>query len=157
MDTSSGAMVSPSSGNGATGEGMVLPFRRPKKKPIAHERLLDAEAEDESYSDSVEILEGKIAGFAAKGLAEVEIRHLLAEALMEHPIEEDRFAAAMEKGRGMGRARIKSAQYDAALAGKVSAQAQVLARLENQEGQTKGGVREFEVVREIVPARKPEN
>ena len=156
MDITSAAMVSLTSSADVPDEARVLPFRR-KKKPLGGLPWpLHPEPGDEPLLGSEKDLPDQIAGLAAKGLAEEEIRHLLANGLADHSLDDGRVAAAMERGRGMGRARIKVAQYEAALAGKVSAQSQVLARLENQAGHSEGGGREFEVVREIVPAREPE-
>ena len=96
-------------------------------------------------------IEEKIASLAALGLDEDEIEAWLEGALEDDPISDERFEKAVELGRIKGSARIKAAQYEAALQGKVTAQAQVLARLEGdmiEEGE--GEEREIEVVRKIL-------
>ena len=102
-------------------------------------------------------IEEKIASLAALGLDEAEIEAWLEESLEANPISNEGFETAVELGRIKGSARIKAAQYEAALQGKVTAQAQVLARLEGgmiEEGE--GEDREFEVVQEIITPEKSE-
>ena len=88
---------------------------------------------------------------------EDEIEAWLEGALEDDPISDERFEKAVELGRIKGSARIKAAQYEAALPGTVTAQAQVLARLEGdmiEEGE--GEVREIKVVRKIITPEKTE-
>ena len=102
-------------------------------------------------------IEEKIASLAALGLDEDEIGAWLEESLEDDPISDEQFEKAVELGRIKGSARIKAVQYEAALQGKVTAQAQVLARLEGdmiEEGE--GEVREIEVVQEIITPEKSE-
>ncbi len=102
-------------------------------------------------------IEEKIVSLAELGLDEAEIEAWLEESLEDDPISKERFDTAVELGRIKGSARIKAAQYEAALQGKVTAQAQVLARLEGdmiEEGE--GEVREIEVVQEIIRPEKSE-
>lgn len=100
-------------------------------------------------------IEEKIASLAALGLDEDEIEAWLAESLEADPISEERFDTAVGLGRIKGSTRIKAVQYEAALRGKVTAQAQVLARLEGdriEEGE--GEDREIEVVRKILKPKE---
>lgn len=102
-------------------------------------------------------IEEKIASLAALGLDEDEIEAWLMESLEADPISDERFDATVELGRIKGSARIKAVQYEAALQGKVTAQAQVLARLEGdmiEEGE--GEAREIKVVQEIITPEKSE-
>lgn len=102
-------------------------------------------------------IEEKIASLAAIGLNEDEIETTLEAALEADPISDERFEEAVELGRIKGLVRIKAAQYEAALQGKVTAQAQVLARLEGdtvEEGE--GEERDIKVTRKIIMPKENE-
>ena len=102
-------------------------------------------------------IEEKIASLAAIGLNEDEIETTLEAALEVDPISDERFEEAVELGRIKGLVRIKAAQYEAALQGKVTAQAQVLARLEGdmvEEGE--GEERDIKVTRKIIMPKENE-
>lgn len=102
-------------------------------------------------------IEEKIASLAALGLDEAEIEVWLEEPLEDDPISKERFDTAVELGRIKGSARIKAAQYEAALQGKVTAQTQVLARLEGDMIEEREGEdREIKVVQEIITPEKNE-
>lgn len=66
---------------------------------------------------------------AAQGLDLAEVKARLGLPAEDTPAAEAALRAAMERGRLLGRAAIKHAQYEAALGGRVTAQSQVLARL----------------------------
>jgi hypothetical protein len=89
------------------------------------------------------------------GLTLEEIRAYLGERMDEEPLGEEELNALLEQGRVLGRARVKEARFEAALAGKVTAQAEVLALLGGEPRGEEGGYRDFEVVRRIVPVEKP--
>jgi hypothetical protein len=80
-------------------------------------------------------LERQVCALAARGLAEEEIR-----ARLELPPRMDdgtelMLAEAFRRGQLLGRARVKEAQFEAALQGRVTAQAHVLARLGEPRGE----------------------
>ncbi len=140
-------------GAGKDAPGSVVPFRRQgrgqeESGPAEEERTAAEPGGGAGMADRVGTL-------AAQGLSEEEIRELLAEALAAEPLDDDSMARALERGRLLGVARIKAAQYEAALQGKVSAQARVLARLNGEHPEEDGGAREFEVVRRIIRPEDP--
>ena len=152
----------PGNGEGEThpeksGGNNVLPFRDPKSKKKTKRIGFPAPSftgpalkpGGDGWEEAG--IEEKIASLAALGLDEAEIEVCLEASLEDDPISKERFDTAVESGRIKGSARIKAAQYEAALQGKVNAQAQVLARLEGdriEEGE--GEEREIEVVRKIL-------
>ena len=93
--------------------------------------------------------EAELLPLAESGLSEEEI---LAELGWEEalaPSQRAVFEAILKKGRALGRAKLKRAQYQAALEGKVSAQSHLLARMDPESGASPED-EEIEVVREVL-------
>ena len=93
--------------------------------------------------------EAEVLPLAESGLSEEEI---LAELGWEEalaPSQRAVFEAILKKGRALGRAKLKQAQYQAALKGQVSAQSHQLARMDRETGASPEG-EEIEVVREVL-------
>lgn len=141
------------------GENNVLPFPeepgsarrwfRKSRTPLSGDA-----PEDDRDAEGVRIVLKKIIAQAAHGMTREEILVLLGEAIAEEGITEEEFQAVVERGIIEGCAEIKRAQYQAALRGKVNAQAKVLSLLGAEEGpepEDKGETQEFEVIREIIP------
>lgn len=144
------------------GENNVLPFPeepgsarrwfRKSRTPLSGDA--PEEGEDGRDAEGVRIVLKKIIAQAAHGMTREEILVLLGEAIAEEGITEEEFQAVVERGIIEGCAEIKRAQYQAALRGKVNAQAKVLSLLGAEEGpepEDKGETQEFEVIREIIP------
>ena len=98
---------------------------------------------------SLPIKEAELLPLAESGLSEEEILAELGweEALV--PSQRAVFEAVLKKGRALGRAKLKRAQYQAALEGKVSAQSHLLARMDSESGASPED-EEIEVVREVL-------
>ena len=79
-------------------------------------------------------LAAEVSRLAARGLSEPEIRARMngLEGLTE--CAEEALRSAFQRGRLLGRAHIKEAQFEAALAGRVTAQSAVLGRLGEPDG-----------------------
>jgi hypothetical protein len=88
---------------------------------------------------------------AARGLDEEEIRAVLGLPSRLDARTERALAAAFRTGQLLGRARVKQAQFDAALQGRVTAQVQVLLRLGEPQGE-EGGESEQADVEAIRPS-----
>ena len=109
--------------------------------------------EDGRDAEGMRIVLRKIIAQATHGMTVEEILALLGEAIEEEGITEEEFQAVVERGIIEGCAEIKRAQYQAALRGKVNAQAKVLSLLGAEEGREpehRGEKKEFEVIREII-------
>ena len=93
--------------------------------------------------------EAELLALAESGLSKEEILAELGweEALV--PSQQAVFEAIIKKGRALGRAKLKRAQFQAALGGKVSAQSHLLARMDRESGASPEG-EEIEVVREVL-------
>ncbi len=152
-------------GNGtAPGEG-VLPFR--PRGEAAPSRELGAagrrrrrraalmnppEDGQEPALPDVAALADDVALLAAKGLSEEEIRtRLHLPAALDDALEQV-LGDAFRRGQLLGRARIKEAQFEAALQGRVTAQTQVLMRLGEPRGEDGGEPQEDEVEPDENPA-----
>ena len=111
---------------------------------------------EEAALPDVATLADDVAVLAAKGLSEEEIRtrlHLPAalDEALEHVLGD-----AFRRGQLLGRARIKEAQFEAALQGRVTAQTQVLTRLGEPQGENGGELEQDEVGPEARPAHETE-
>lgn len=129
--------------------------RRPPPTPAPPVAPVSGAADAGAAEAAAGSLEDTVCRLAARGLDEDEIRARLGlPARPAEPDDSDEAAEAAEpdaaaeaqrareqvlagafaRGRLLGRAQIKEAQFDSALAGRVTAQAQVLARLGEPEG-----------------------
>ena len=93
--------------------------------------------------------EAEVLSLAESGLNEEEI---LAELGWEEalaPSQRAMFEAIIKKGHALGRAKLKRAQFQAALEGKVSAQSHLLAQMDPEPGASPEG-EVIEVVREVL-------
>lgn len=92
-----------------------------------------------------------VATLAAYGLTAEEILVKLEVPLPLPAGKRKEFAAAIRRGRALGSAKIKQAQFEAALEGRVSAQSHVLSTLGSgdDKGATTGG-EPIRVIREII-------
>ncbi|HKI97184.1 MAG TPA: hypothetical protein VKB51_01795 [bacterium] len=130
--------------------GAVVPFaprpRRAKAARSAPEGLTGLDAVGPDAPDDVP-LEERVRELAARGLDEAEIRALLRLPGRLKPRAERQLMEAFREGQLLGRARIKQAQYEAALQGRVTAQTQVLARLGDPWGEEGGEIEQGDVDR----------
>ena len=164
----------PRNGNGTAPAEGVLPFRprgeaapgresgvagrhrRRRRTAPGYAPEAAPQSGEEAALPDVATLADDVAVLAAKGLSEEEIRtrlHLPAalDEALEHVLGD-----AFRRGQLLGRARIKEAQFEAALQGRVTAQTQVLTRLGEPQGENGGELEQDEVGPEARPAHETE-
>ncbi len=91
-----------------------------------------------------------VASLAAHGLTEEEILIKLGVCGGLSPGQQEAFAEQIRKGRALGSAEIKRAQYQSAMEGKVSAQNHLLTALSDPAGEDRKEEEEFTVEEEII-------
>ena len=140
-------------GSGADGEESIVENLGVASPPPEGGRLEAGESATGpmagALKNTMPFREAEVLPLAESGLSEEEI---LAELGWEEalaPSQRAVFEAIIKKGRALGRAKLKRAQYEAALDGKVSAQSHLLARMERESGASPEG-EEIEVVREVL-------
>jgi hypothetical protein len=154
-------------GDGGGSPGALLPFRpddaatspareRPAEAPSAPKRARKRDAprqgapEGAQADTSAEAEPLDMEALAARGLTPEEIRAFLGLSLPLKPGHLAEMEPALERGRLIGRARLKLAQFEAALQGRVSAQTQMLARLGDELFEQAEEDPEVAVVRRIL-------
>lgn len=114
---------------------------------------------EEAATDSMQTSLGrKIFRLASMGFPPEEIEILYGDALLQEGWDGDRLDEVITQGRAWGRAKVMEAQFSAALKGKVSAQAQMLSRLDEwewEEGEEEelGAAQEIKFVRKVETER----
>lgn len=155
---------------GPSGVAGVVPFpadgetREARREAAARRRARngsvpgpEAGAIGEPDPGEAPTLAEQVQALATQGLAEAEIRAVLSLPERLDAAAERELAEAFAHGQLLGRAQIKQAQFQAALRGRVTAQAQVLARLGEPRGEEGGESEEGNVGPDDLPPQGPEH